>query len=135
VLVDLYPSSICLDLNLNPDQLQQLEAIQGIELMLFNLFFLIALVILVSNKADFDLSLLLAEGLTTDRGTGPGRSPPTSTLIRGNAVRPFRVIVAILFDCSFEGARLLNSRCSAAVTRLRTDNAAVFQMHRSSNPC
>jgi hypothetical protein len=46
-----------LDLNFNPDQLQQLEAIQGILLMLSHLFFLIALVILDSNDMDFDRSL------------------------------------------------------------------------------
>jgi hypothetical protein len=45
--------STCSDLNFNPDELQQLEAIQGIELMLFNLFFLVVLVILVSKDAHF----------------------------------------------------------------------------------
>jgi hypothetical protein len=43
----------CLELNFNPDELQQLEAIQGIELMLCNLFLPVALVILGSNNADF----------------------------------------------------------------------------------
>jgi hypothetical protein len=65
----------CSILNFNPDQLQQLEAIQGIELMPSDLFFLIALVILVSNNVDFDPRLLLADGLTADRRPGPRRLP------------------------------------------------------------
>jgi hypothetical protein len=77
--------STCLNLNFNPDQLQQSKAIQGIVLMLYNLFFPVAFINLVYNNADFDCSLLLAGGLTTYRRPGPGRPPPTSTPIGGNA--------------------------------------------------
>jgi hypothetical protein len=91
VLVGLF-LSICSDLNFNADVLQQLDASQSIESMLSNPFFPIAFVILVSNNADFDSPLLLADGLTAYRRPGPGRPPPTSTPTGGSGRRPFRAL-------------------------------------------
>jgi hypothetical protein len=80
-----------------------LEAIQGVELTLFNMFFLIALVILVSNSMYFGAPLLLADGLVASRYRRPGpcRSPPTSLPIRGDAVGAFQGIMLVLCNLFF----------------------------------
>jgi hypothetical protein len=69
------PPSTCLDLNFNADGPQSLEAIQGIVLMLFNLFFLSALVILASAAAVFGPSPIACG--RSDR-TGPAPSVATN---------------------------------------------------------
>jgi hypothetical protein len=58
-------------IHINANEPQWLEAVQGIVLMLSDLFFLVAFVILASNHVDFDPSLLLADGLTADRRRDP----------------------------------------------------------------
>jgi hypothetical protein len=65
-----------LDLNYNPDGPQWLEAIQGIELLLSNLFFLIPFVILVSNNSHFCALYYLRTALQRTGGRDPVDSHP-----------------------------------------------------------
>jgi hypothetical protein len=90
------PWRSCLGLNFDPDDPQQLEAFQGIELMPSNLF---ALINLGSNHADSDHSLLLADGLAAYRRPGPRRTRPTSTPDRRQWSEAYPGIVSCRIAC------------------------------------
>jgi hypothetical protein len=103
-------SSTCLDLDFNPDQLQQLEAIQGIVLMLSILFFLIVLVILASAAAVFGRAIACGRPYSVPLA-GTGGSPPTSLPLQG-------------------GCGGLSGHCAGAVQPVPPDRARHFGLRR-----